>query len=708
MVDVLLVSMPFAAAFAPSMALSLLQPQVRRRDLTCDIFYFTLQLAEMLGQPLYSSLETGRRTAVHAFAGEWIFSDALSDRAPGAERAYVRDVLVGDAGGHASPWTRPTTRARIEAILRAKRCVPGFLDACTDRVIDAGPRILGFTSVFQQHIASLALARRVKARRPETLIVFGGANVEGVMGAETLRQYPFVDAVVSGEGDLVFPELARRIVDGAPWQDLPGVLSRHGIRQAFAFGRFPNTPVVTDLDAVPYPEYADYFAQFDRTRFARRWLPNIYVETSRGCWWGERMHCTFCGLNGSTMSFRSKSADRAYAEFKHLADTHPKSHIQVVDNILDLKYFKTLLPTLAEKKLSIDLFYETKSNLKKHQVKGLRDAGVNSIQPGIESFSDQVLKVMKKGVSGLQNVQLLKWCKQFGVRPLWNFLFGFPGELPEEYQRMAGLMPKLMHLPGPIGFGPIRVDRFSPNFFDAARFGFANLRPFAAYQHIHDLPAQAVHNLAYHFDYDYQLPRDVAGYVRDVVPRLRSWRAGWRRYELLAIDEGGVLAIVDTRQRSRAPLTVLDRADRDVYLACDAIADLDTVVRAAAANGSAMDRDDVLRRLAAMVERGLMLAEGHQFLALAVPLGDYVPSGVAASRVLGVLARLGGRRAGSLCVPLDRAEYRLGGPAGRRIRPPAAPATLAAQRRAVRARLTRADVRIVRQRELRVRRVLTA
>ena len=67
----------------------------------------------------------------------------------------------------------------------------------------------------------------------------------------------------------------------------------------------------------------------------------------------------------------------------------------------------------------------------------LARAGVRSIQPGIESFSDSVLRLMRKGVTGLQNVQLLKWCRELGLRPYWNLLWGFPGEDPQEYARMA-------------------------------------------------------------------------------------------------------------------------------------------------------------------------------------------------------------------------------------------------------------------------------
>ena len=70
------------------------------------------------------------------------------------------------------------------------------------------------------------------------------------------------------------------------------------------------------------------------------------------------------------------------------------------------------------------------------------------------------LKLMKKGVTGLQNVRVLKWCAADGIEVAWNLLYGFPGELPEEYDAMADLVPSLVHLPPP-ALGPIVIDRFS-------------------------------------------------------------------------------------------------------------------------------------------------------------------------------------------------------------------------------------------------------
>jgi ribosomal peptide maturation radical SAM protein 1 len=353
------------------------------------------------------------------------------------------------------------------------------------------------------------------------------------------------------------------------------------------------------------------------------------------------MHCTFCGLNGETMAYRSKSAPRALAELTHLSDTYPGCDIQVVDNILDLKYFKTLLPELAARKLPVSLFYETKSNLKKDQVRLLRDAGVLTIQPGIESFSDRVLKQMKKGVSGLQNIQLLKWCKELGIQPIWNFLIGFPQESPEDYFEMAGLTARVCHLPRPSGVSVIRLDRFSPNFTEAGLLGFARLRPLPFYEFLYDLPDAARRNLAYYFSYDYKVPQNVARYADPLVRSVHAWKTTWRNAELVSVDLDGRLFVFDTRPRAAAPISVLAGDDRRLYQACDAIAD---------GGGFRPGEHD---RLNAIAERGLMLRDGGKYLSLAVPLGEYQPAGRAAAGLRAMIASVGSQSRHGVRIAFD-------------------------------------------------------
>lgn len=525
-----------------------------------------------------------------------------------------------------------------DRIVRARTLVAPFLDWCVDRIAAASPRIVGLTSSFQQHAASLALARRLKRAMPDVHIVMGGANCEGVMGAETLRQFPFVDAVVGGEADTIIVELIARLLDGRSVADLPGVRTHASIAAEFETGRFATAPMVRDMDSLPYPDYGDYVRQFDASRLARHWQPNMLFESSRGCWWGEKAHCTFCGLNGSTMSYRSKRPDRVLAELRHLATTYPRSEVQVVDNILEMRYFGNLLPELARRRLKLDLFYETKANLKKEQVRLLREAGVSRIQPGIESFSDPVLTLMRKGVSWLQNVQLLKWCKQFGVHPYWNFLWGFPGEPPAEYRRMARLVPWLTHLPAPVGGNAIRLDRFSPNFDQADRLGFARIRPIRPYAHIFEgLSDEAIGNLAYYFGFDYADGRDIQRYVAPLKQQVARWKRTHARSELVSVRRRDRLAIVDLRPDAVSRLTVLVGVDRTLYEACDGLAD---VRRLAAIAGPETQDRDIVARLQPLVDRGLLVTDGQRYLALAIPLDEYRPRRAARARIARVLRDL--------------------------------------------------------------------
>src|SRR5207237_3798341 len=109
------------------------------------------------------------------------------------------------------------------------------------------------------------------------------------------------------------------------------------------------------------------------------WLP---WETSRGCWWGQKRHCTFCGLNGEGMEFRARSADRTIADLQDLLARYPECNIAMSDNIMPHSYFRTVLPQLALIRPKAEIFYEQKANLTLQKVRALARAGITRIQPG--------------------------------------------------------------------------------------------------------------------------------------------------------------------------------------------------------------------------------------------------------------------------------------------------------------------------------------
>src|SRR5262249_50002722 len=176
-----------------------------------------------------------------ASVGEWIFSHALFDWPAEKDRQYIDEVLLKPPTWLKRNPTPPPSRSEVRAIRKAAAIARSFIGECADRLAAMNPRVVGFTSVFQQQLASLALASELKARLPEVAIVMGGANCEATMGAETVRQFSFVDAVVSGEADTVFGDLVARIVARQPFDDIPGVLTRATADAALSGGRLPAT-----------------------------------------------------------------------------------------------------------------------------------------------------------------------------------------------------------------------------------------------------------------------------------------------------------------------------------------------------------------------------------------------------------------------------------------------------------------------------------
>jgi ribosomal peptide maturation radical SAM protein 1 len=602
-----LINMPFGDFTLPAIGISLLQAGLRQQGITCDTYYQNFHFAARIGCLTY--FEVNYSWPWTALAGEWLFVEDLFGPDSRRDQRYIENILKGEYAFYFRP-------RRIRRLLELRACVRRFLDESMDRVPWTQYDMVGFTSSFQQNLASLALAKRVKAAFPGKKIIFGGANCEGEMGIELHRQFPFIDFVCSGEGDQAFPELVRRLAAGEDTSRIAGIISRAG-RETVVPSEIVSP--IFDLDALPYPCYDDYFAQLKKAGLNRRFTPNIPYETSRGCWWGAKMHCTFCGLNGATMAYRSKSPQRALDELLHLGRKYGKN-IQAVDNILDLKYLDSFFPALAAQSLRFNLFFETKVNLTKAQLTILRDAGTKRLQPGIESLSSSVLRLMKKGCNLLQNVQFLKWCRQLGVKAAWNFIYGFPGESPVEYARMANFIPSLTHLEPPHGVSRLRLDRFSPYFTRPADFGLSRIRARQAYSHLYPFEPDAVHRLAYNFDFDCPSLELADEYAQPTVRQVKAWRRARFRGHLKGKFQDGALVIVDTRKRRKRSTRALEDPLKTAYIFCDqarALSEIKAHLLTCFPERTFTD-SWLEESLNDLVSRGLMLREGNSLLSLAI------------------------------------------------------------------------------------------
>lgn len=580
-----LVSMPFMDADRPSIQLGLLKAVAEQQGHEVRTLHANLDFAAQLGVERYRQLSEHRGRLI----GDWLFSiEAFGDAAPDAAGALLTEYDFGYLAGDA------------EQMLRQIRDdeVPRFLDGLLETLPWKEVQVVGFSCTFQQSVASFALARRLKERYPHLRTVFGGANFDGDMGRELASSIDCIDYAIIGEADTAFPALLRELADGGDPQSVS------------------SQPVMTRMADLPAPDYDEYFERSQRLGVHPDdlWIP---FESARGCWWGAKHHCTFCGLNGTTMQFRSKPAEQVVAELAGQAKRYNLSRFEAVDNIIDMAYLKDLFPALIDAGTDYELFYEVKANLSRAQLELMAEGGIRVLQPGLESLSSNVLRLMDKGVRAAQNVNLLRWAQYYGIQVEWNILWGFPGETAQDYADQAAVVPHLVHLRPPSSAARIWMERFSPLFSSPGRRS-----PESSYRHVY--PADVdLGKVAYFFEYD--LPDALPDSAYDELRKsVSEWQTAWTAERLPTLrywSSSGRLRIYDTRRPGTEGTFTFENTLAAIYLACsDRPTTADAVRRKLGLPVEAVEE-----AFAGFAERGLLFLDEGLAVALAIPDREQPP-----------------------------------------------------------------------------------
>ena len=628
-VEVCLVWMPYGAIERPSIALGLLQAALRAIAVVCRSLYLNVLFAEQIGLDRY---ELVNRSLAEELLGEWTFAGAaFPDYRP--DHSSYFGLLAGEL------------QAGEELLLKIREQAEQFINRVSHAVAQLQPRIVGCSSTFQQHCASLAILRRLKELDPDIITLMGGANCESSMGVTTRREFPWVDFVVLGEADEIIGDLCTKLLkqgrDLHPREFPPGVLGpgsdvadgEPGIAaRPIGQAEEPARNVVHDLDALPVPDFEDYFEMVDQSPIRERIRVGLTIETARGCWWGEKKPCTFCGLNGCGMAYRSKSSGRAVNEFHELANRHSMTKFQAVDCILDMGHLDTVLPELAASGVPFLISYETKANLSRPQMERLADAGVLFVLPGLESLHDEFLEAIDKGTTSWLNVQYLKWAQELGIRVEWYALSGAPGEQDGWFEGMADWLPLIVHLQPPSAVLKITYSRFSSYHSRQDDFDIS-LTPSRAYRHVYPLRDEAVARLAYYFEdaddaYRQQIPRS-SSEIPDSLPgqakfrrAVKEWRDRfweWQPPVLRYEDDGSTTRILDTRPCAVDLHHELVGLERFVQLACEQARSTRQIQRHLQAEyGLEATEPEVEAAIGGLVERRLLLRMGAKRLSLAV------------------------------------------------------------------------------------------
>ena len=609
MYRIALVNMPFSAVEIPSIALTQLQSVTAQRlggRVSAEVLYPSHDMCLFLGLPDYgAACDESSASGL----GDWLFQRAAFPEVPdNTDEMRWRYFPAHDR--------RRNTFERLAAL--RETAIDGFLDQIIAKYRLDEAQMVGLTSMFGQNVACFALARKLKERVPGLMIVLGGANCESPMGEEIVRHVPAIDYVFSGPALLSFPRLVECLLEGdrGGAERIPGVFTRANCRP----GMTPDVAVLGEelpIDEDVPIDYEPFLDAFEEA-FAGKDLPlALLFETSRGCWWGARAHCTFCGLNGSTMSYRAMQPERAQALLQSLFAYAPRVRkLNCVDNIMPQDYPRTVFAGL-DTPPGMSIFYEVKADVPAEDMEILSRAGVDSLQPGIEALATSTLKLMRKGMTSVGNILFLRRCLLYDIHPGWNLLVGFPGEDEAVYQKYVDDLPRLTHLPPPITVFPVRFDRYSPYFTKAREYGL-DLAPFDFYSMIYPFPPEALERMAYYFvDRNIAAPYflAVASWIAVLRRQQTAWTAAWLagRPPALCFEHPGSTRIRDSRSgrevihdvgpTGRQALEILAEPAHHAELGKLAVS-------------SGVDWESELARLRAL---GLLFEDGPRLISLVLP-----------------------------------------------------------------------------------------
>jgi ribosomal peptide maturation radical SAM protein 1 len=542
--DILLLVPPFGSLRDPALGPHILQALARERGCQVEILYVNLLLAAVIGVERYEHI-----CAAPEFwmLGERMFArSAYGLPALGHHPEWCADeaLSIGGRESAVSMFSGPAPTFDLEAYGATERMCQAFIADVVDALASLKYAIIGGTALEGQTNCCISLLANIKKARPETVTLMGGANCAGDMADGIASLSPNIDYIFSGESEQSFSEF----LDG------------------YASGKLPSSRIirgepVDNLDRLPLPDYEHFVRQYQRV-LGDAALPAMRLgyETSRGCWWGERRQCRFCGLH--TLAYREKSVAKAAREIARIKASYPDHLLVMADNIMPPAWPERLRQQSAPADLP-RMAYQVKSNLSLRDLLELKAANIQAILPGLETFATHLLTAMQKGASGWQQLALLRNARCCGLYVDWFMLWGLPGDTRADYEQVLRILPLIRHLQPPRRFVHTLLMRFAPYLSAPSAFQIRNVRPWAVYAAIY--PAGADRGkLANYYAGDYPCQaHEHPDVIRAMAGEIDAWKQAWKTARLTMLAFAGHYAVIDARkldEPNRQHLLDVDRA----------------------------------------------------------------------------------------------------------------------------------------------------
>jgi len=305
--------------------------------------------------------------------------------------------------------------------------------------LNQNPLCVGITSLTGEQINyALEISKLIK-EESNVPTVWGGAHAN-ILPQQTLEN-PYIDFIIQGEGEIAFYELVKALDKKTPLKNVRGLWYKEK-------GRIKSNPPpdLIDLNSLPNPPYhlvdvEKYVLRFDNQRM-------FILETARGC----PNRCSFCFVQNtnSQRRWRALTPENTVEKVKLIAEKFKVKGVEFQDltSFVDLKRMKNVCKLLIKEK--VDVFWNTCGRINdvlrmdSEYLRLLEKANMRRFALGVESGSDRILKMVKKGITTQQVLDASKKLSKTSIPPIYSFIAGFPTETERELRMTADLVMRLL------------------------------------------------------------------------------------------------------------------------------------------------------------------------------------------------------------------------------------------------------------------------
>jgi len=592
--DIALISPPWPLFNRPSVQLGALKAFLKTREPEIEVraFHPYLRLAAEIGFEDYLIISQS------SWAAESVFAALLFPKHNGPEKLFYK--ALGNRFGR--------ERSRLD-FNQITTVAANIIDHFIQDQVFAELRLAGLSLCLNQMTAGLYIAKKLKERIPETIIVLGGASCSGPIGPSILAAFPFVDYTVTGEGEGPLLDL---------WHFLSGRSERIKSR-AISGGAKKSKSLeakeqIGDVNKLPTPDYDDYFRELGQLGAKAAGIsPLLPLEASRGCWWSR---CNFCNLNLQWKGYRAKTATKVASEVKSLSSRYGVLDFAFMDNCLPAKQAPEIFSLIHRQKRDYSFFAELRVGHCRKDLAVMARGGLSDVQVGIEALSTSLLRRLGKGSSAIENLAIMRHCTELDIRLQANLILHFPGSSDEEVRQT------LVNLDFVWPFAPLKTVSFwlgaeSPVYREPEKFNIVAVKRHPYYSHLFpDNVASKLVPLILGYRGDRQKQYKLWKKVEQKVASINREKAELaHRGKLLTYRDGEHFLTI--RQILPGGHTLKHRltgSSRNLYLACQEPVTLDRLE----ALVQGRQRGEVEAFVNSLCQKRLMFREGDRVLALAV------------------------------------------------------------------------------------------